>query len=668
MTYCRSYLPACAIAAALASPAAAQQDDDGSIIVTAQRDNATQVINAGEAGVLGNQPAEDLPFAIRSFDETLIYNQQPLTIGDVLENDPTVRITYGFGNAAEQFVIRGFSLFGDDLGVNGLYGIAPRQLIAPELFEQVQVLNGSSAFLNGAAPGGSGLGGSVNLQLKRVGEDRNRATATFVGDGHFGGSFDVSRRFGDSRERGVRVNGAYRDGEVSIDRQDRRAQVLGGALDYDGGAFRVALDLAYQDVRVDSLRPKVTLLANAIPDVPDADANYAQDYTFTELTDIFGTLTVEYDIAPDVLVYAKAGARRGDEEGIYGGIQVSDIMFTSGTTGKPKGVLTSHHQAVATFGNWAQRVDLREGDVYLIVNPFFHTFGYKAGWVAALVQGATIVPQQTFDVPQTVRLIEEHGVSFIPGPPTIYQSLLQELAGGKPHDFSTLRVAVTGAAPVAPELVRRMRSELGMRGVVNGYGMTECGAISMTCKDDNAETIANTCGCPLPGLEVRCIDEEGRELPPGAAGEFVVRGHSVMQGYLDDPEATAETIDAEGWLHTGDIGILDERGYLKITDRKKDMFICGGFNVYPAEVERTLAEHPGISACAVIGIADERLGEVSKAFVILRKDAADDVDVASIVAWARKAMANYKVPREVELVEDLPRNAAGKAVKAELRS
>ena len=212
MTYCRSYLPACAIAAALASPAAAQQDDDGSIIVTAQRSNATQVINGGEAGVLGNQPAEDLPFAIRSFDETLIYNQQPLTIGDVLENDPTVRITYGFGNAAEQFVIRGFSLFGDDLGVNGLYGIAPRQLIAPELFEQVQVLNGSSAFLNGAGPGGTGLGGSVNLQLKRAGEDRNRATATFVGDGHFGGSFDVSRRFGESREWGVRVNGAYRDG------------------------------------------------------------------------------------------------------------------------------------------------------------------------------------------------------------------------------------------------------------------------------------------------------------------------------------------------------------------------------------------------------------------------------------------------------------------------
>ncbi|WJY17578.1 TonB-dependent receptor [Alteriqipengyuania flavescens] len=323
---------ACSLSAiALATPAAAQDID--TIVVTAQRNNATEVVNGGEAGVLGDVPAEDLPFNIRSFDETLIYNQQPLTIGEVLENDPTVRTTYGFGNAAEQFVIRGFSLFGDDIGVNGLYGIAPRQLIAPELFEQVQVLNGSSAFLNGAAPGGSGLGGSVNLLLKRAEDDSARATATFVGDGHIGGSFDVSRRFGQGREWGVRVNGAYRDGEVAIDREDRRAQVLGGALDYDGGAFRAALDLAYQEVRVDGLRPKVTLLADAIPAVPDASANYAQDYTFTELEDIFGTLSVEYDVTPDMLLYARAGARRGNEEGIYGGLQVSDAETGEATSG-----------------------------------------------------------------------------------------------------------------------------------------------------------------------------------------------------------------------------------------------------------------------------------------------------------------------------------------------
>ncbi|WP_120076967.1 TonB-dependent receptor [Aurantiacibacter odishensis] len=319
------------LAFALASPATAQ--DAESIIVTAQRDNATEITNGGDAGALGNQSAEDLPFAIRSFDETLIYNQQPLTIGDVLENDPTVRTTYGFGNAAEQFVIRGFSLFGDDVGVNGLYGIAPRQLVAPELFGQVQVLNGSSAFLNGAAPGGSGLGGSVNLVLKRAEQDRTRATATFVGEGHIGGSLDVSRRFGDSRQFGVRVNGAYRNGEVAIDREDRRTQVLGGAFDYDGGAFRAALDLAYQEVRVDSLRPKVGFTTAVVPEVPEADANYAQDYTYTELTDIFGTLSLEYDIARDVLAYAKLGARSGDEEGIYGGLTVEDAATGAATSG-----------------------------------------------------------------------------------------------------------------------------------------------------------------------------------------------------------------------------------------------------------------------------------------------------------------------------------------------
>lgn len=321
-----------ALAAALATPAAAQDEQDA-IIVTAQRDNATLVVNGGDAGALGNVAAEDLPFNIRSFDETLIYNQQPLTVGEVLDNDPTVRTTYGFGNAAEQFVIRGFSLFGDDVGVNGLYGIAPRQLIAPELFGQVQVLNGASAFLNGAAPGGSGLGGSVNLHLKRADEDLTRATATFVGDGHVGGSFDVARRFGAGGEWGVRVNGAYRDGEVAIDREDRRAQVLGGAFDYDGGAFRAALDLAYQEVRVDSLRPKVSFTTATIPDVPDADANYAQDYTYTELTDVFGTLSLEYDLSDDVMIYGRAGARRGNEEGIYGGIQVTDAATGAATSG-----------------------------------------------------------------------------------------------------------------------------------------------------------------------------------------------------------------------------------------------------------------------------------------------------------------------------------------------
>ena len=327
--FLRTSTSAVALALAAGFANTAQAQEAGEIVVTAQRENATEVRNGGAAGVLGDKPAQDLPFAIRSFDETLILNQQPLTLGEVLDNDPTVRTTYGFGNAAEQFVIRGFALFGDDVGLNGLYGIAPRQLVAPELYDSVQVLNGASAFLNGAAPGGSSLGGSVNLQLKRAeAGPLTRATLGYTSDEHIGGSFDIARRFGASGEWGLRVNGAYRNGEVAIDREDRRAQVLGGALDYDGGRFRAVLDLAYQEIRIDSLRPKVTIGSAAIPAVPRADANYAQDFSFTELRDVFGTMSLEYDLDDSALIYAKAGARDGREDGIYSGITVLDA--TSG--------------------------------------------------------------------------------------------------------------------------------------------------------------------------------------------------------------------------------------------------------------------------------------------------------------------------------------------------
>jgi acyl-CoA synthetase (AMP-forming)/AMP-acid ligase II len=347
------------------------------------------------------------------------------------------------------------------------------------------------------------------------------------------------------------------------------------------------------------------------------------------------------------------------------GDDISDIIFTSGTTGRPKGVLTSHAQAVQIFGDWAVRVDLRAGDRYLVVNPFFHTFGYKAGWVVCFTRGATIVPMALFDGAEMVRQIEQNRISFLPGPPTIYVTLLQELAGDKPRDFSSLRVAVTGAAPVAPALVERMRHELGMSNIVNGYGMTECGAIAMTRQGDDAETIAHTCGYPLPGTEVRCVDEGGRDLPSGQAGELWIRGPSVMQGYLDDPAATAEAIDTDGWLHTGDIGTIDARGYLAITDRKKDMYISGGFNCYPAEIESLLAAHPAIETAAVIGVPDDRLGEVGKAFVILRPG--QSAEARDIIGWARQHMANYKAPRQIAFVAALPRNAGGKVLRTALR-
>jgi len=327
--------------------------------------------------------------------------------------------------------------------------------------------------------------------------------------------------------------------------------------------------------------------------------------------------------------------------------------------------MTAHCQATHIFGDWAERVDLRKGDRYLIVNPFFHTFGYKAGWVACLLRGATIVPMPIFDVAETVRQIEHNKISFMPGPPTIYQSLLAEVAKGKPRDFSSLRVAVTGAAPVPPALVKRMRDELGMQNVVNGYGMTECGVISMTRQGDDPETIAHTCGFPMPGMEVRCVDDASQDVPPGETGEILVRSYAVMQGYLDNPAATAEAIDPERWLHTGDVGSVDDRGYLRITDRKKDMYISGGFNCYPAEIEKLLCGHPAVEIAAVVGVPDERLGEIGKAFIVLRRGARAEPE--EIIAWARGMMANYKAPRLVEVVADLPRNASGKVLRMALR-
>jgi acyl-CoA synthetase (AMP-forming)/AMP-acid ligase II len=211
-----------------------------------------------------------------------------------------------------------------------------------------------------------------------------------------------------------------------------------------------------------------------------------------------------------------------------------------------------------------------------------------------------------------------------------------------------------------------MRDELGFETVITGYGLTEASGIVTMCRhDDDPETIATTSGRAIPGVEVRCVDDSGREFPRGEPGEVVVRGYNVMQGYFEEEAETAATIDAEGWLHTGDIGVMDERGYLRITDRKKDMFIIGGFNCYPAEIEGLLFEHPQVAQVAVVGIPDERMGEVGMAFVVPMPGAKPKPD--EIVAWCREHMANYKVPRRVEIVDALPMNAAGKVQKFVLR-
>ena len=275
------------------------------------------------------------------------------------------------------------------------------------------------------------------------------------------------------------------------------------------------------------------------------------------------------------------------------------------------------------------------------------------------------MPHAVFDVPAVLARVSADRISVLPGPPTLYQSILMH-PDRKKFDLSRLRLSVTGAAAIPVELVRRMRDELGFETVVTGYGLTEaCGIATMCRAEDDSETIATTSGRAIDDVEVLCVDGEGKEVPRGDSGEVVIRGYNIMKGYFDDEEQTREAIDSEGWLHTGDIGVMDARGYLRITDRLKDMFIMGGFNCYPAEIEGLLFEHPGIGQVAVIGVPDERMGEVGMAFVVPESDA--QLTSESIVEWCREHMANYKVPRRVEIVNELPVNASGKVQKFLLR-
>ncbi|MBM7229243.1 AMP-binding protein [Dietzia cinnamea] len=344
---------------------------------------------------------------------------------------------------------------------------------------------------------------------------------------------------------------------------------------------------------------------------------------------------------------ARADAVTGDD--------VADILFTSGTTGKSKGVVALHRQTIAGSRAWGSNNGLTDRDGYLIANPFFHSFGYKAGFLACVLFGVTIVPLSVYSTTETMRLIRDEKITILTGAPTIFQTLLDDPARGD-YDLSSLRVAVTGASVVPVALIERMQSDLGLETVITAYGQTETmGFITTTRTGDDDVTVSTTCGRAYPGMEIRI----------GEHGEILTRGEMVMQGYLDDPENTAKTIDPDGWLHTGDVGEIDADGNLRITDRLKDMYINGGFNVYPAEIEQTLARLDGVVESAVIGVPDDRMGEVGKAFIVRREGST--LTEQDVLDFCREHLANFKRPRTVEFVESLPRNASGKVLKTELR-
>jgi acyl-CoA synthetase (AMP-forming)/AMP-acid ligase II len=332
---------------------------------------------------------------------------------------------------------------------------------------------------------------------------------------------------------------------------------------------------------------------------------------------------------------------------------VADILFTSGTTGTPKGVVQTHRSTLRVASDWVAMTALGPEDRYLMVNPYFHMFGLKAGILASVTGGATMLPEPVFDVDRVLQRVAAERVTVLPGAPTIYQAILDHPERDT-YDLSSLRLAVTGAADIPVELIRRTMDELPFRTVIAGYGLTEGGTATATDPSDPPEAIATTVGRPRPGFELRIVD-----------GEILLRSGTIMSRYLDDRAATAEVLSPDGWLRTGDLGVLDESGRLKIIGRAKDMFIVGGFNAYPAEIENDLLSNPSVAQAAVVGIPDDRMGEVGCAFVVPR--AGETIDPDELIAWAREKMANYKVPRRVEVVDTLPLNASGKVLKFELR-
>ncbi len=350
------------------------------------------------------------------------------------------------------------------------------------------------------------------------------------------------------------------------------------------------------------------------------------------------------------------------------GSDLADIIFTSGTTGMPKGVpMTCAQSLLACQAQQDDIYELTQDDVFAVSFPFAHNAGYRAGWQIALLHGVRIVPVSVFDPGALLRLIERERVTYLPVVVPVAQGLLDH-PDRESTDLSSLKAMSTGGTTIPVKLIEGMQNRIG-KGVLvqSGYGMTEtAGSISSTRAGDPAEVIALTVGRPLSSLEVRIIDRDHRDLPRGEVGEIAVRGPQVTKGYYENPAATAEAFTADGFLLTGDAGSMDEAGNIRITDRIKDMYLTGGFNCYPAEIEKIIRTMPGVSAVAVIGVDDARLGQTGKAFIVRAPGAA--IDEEQVIAWCRNEMANYKVPRSVVFLDALPINATGKVAKTELRA
>ncbi|MBT5708693.1 long-chain fatty acid--CoA ligase [bacterium] len=344
---------------------------------------------------------------------------------------------------------------------------------------------------------------------------------------------------------------------------------------------------------------------------------------------------------------------------------IAVILYTSGTTGKPKGAVLSHQNIFTTALTAGRLSNMNQKDVSLVTLPLFHCYAQTVQMNAGLYYGSSMVLLERFDPDLVLQAMQDHNVTLFCGVPTMYWALLNH-EGSENYDLekiaSNLRLGCSGGAPIPVEVIRGVEEKYQFQ-ILEGYGLSETSAMATFNQSHRPRKIGSV-GLPVWGVEIQVVDDDMNPMPTGERGEVVIRGHSVMQGYFNRPDLTEEVF-RDGWFHTGDVGQLDEDGYLYIVDRTKDMIIRGGFNVYPREIEEVLATHPEVSLSAVIGVPHEKYGEEVMAFTILKEGAT--VTEEQIVVWSKQEMASYKYPRVVKIVEALPLGATGKVLKKELR-
>jgi len=343
------------------------------------------------------------------------------------------------------------------------------------------------------------------------------------------------------------------------------------------------------------------------------------------------------------------------------------IPFTSGTTGFPKGVVTTHDQYIRVIEGFSERFQMTDKDRILVVSPFNNNMGNMTGMSLGACNGASILPMLQFDPGEALRLIDEEKATNFTGSPTMYIMMMDHPDFPK-RNTRSITSCIVGGSDVSPELVRAMMDKMGIKDVISAYGMTEnSGQTTCTLRGDPPEVVAHTAGkLRWKGCDLKIMDSEtGKEVPHGTQGEICTKGWFVMKEYYKMPEETKKAFDKNGWFHTGDLGVMDDKGYIKITGRIKDMFISGGVNAYPAEIENFLFTHPKIAMVAVTGVPDRRMGEVGMAFIKLKEGQTATAD--EIIAFAREKMANYKAPKYVKFVNDFPVTPTGKVQKFVLK-